>query len=77
MELWTFGVAADSACAEELWASLHSVPNLGTDKEIVPQAPWIGTRVEVGFPLVPSAFEWTPHFERSVGWSWVEGGMEQ
>lgn len=67
----TFGVALHSRGAAMLWRLLHDDTStvLATDRERVPSAPWIATRVEVGAMLYPDALHWLGDFERCLAWA--------
>ena len=66
----TFGIAARSREATDLWAYLNA--NFGVKEKIkIPSTPWCAVHLHHSAALFPDALAWLGDFERCVAWAWL------
>lgn len=74
--LVTVGVAESARCGATLWRALHAgrEPELQTQRDNPPPAPWCAARLEPGlnFQLFAPAAHWLGDFERCLAWGWLD-----
>ena len=86
----TFGVAPDQDNAALLWQHLHDyavrgpMEDLKTDRDAVPDAPWVAARLDIGVvddqgditEQMNEAVAVLADFERCVAWAWLEDKLQ-
>lgn len=69
--LVTFGVAARSRQAGELWAWMCA--QYGSRSNLLaPGTPWCAVALQTGLALQSDAAQWLGDFERCVAWTWLD-----
>lgn len=69
--LVTFGVAARSRHASELWALL--VAQFGAVAGLkMPSTPWCAVAIHPAFAMQRGTSAWIGDFERCVAWTWIQ-----